>query len=134
MQVTGRCHCGNISFDAVIDARAVSICHCTDCQRLTGSPFRVTVVAAREDLRLTGGEPKVYRKLGDNGRARLQFFCDNCGSPMFTTGEGEDAKIWGLRWGSIDQRERLKPQAQYWCRSEAGWVGDIVSLPRRDRD
>jgi hypothetical protein len=69
MRITGQCHCGYVTYEAVIDPLAVGICHCTDCQRLTGSPFRVTARADRDALRLTGNPPNIYRKRGDNGRS-----------------------------------------------------------------
>jgi hypothetical protein len=40
MKIDGQCHCGMVSFEATIDPARVSVCHCTDCQTLTGSPFR----------------------------------------------------------------------------------------------
>ena len=51
----GNAHCGYVTFEADIDPRAVSICHCTDCQTLTGSPFRVTVICS-------GGAGRVDRR------------------------------------------------------------------------
>ena len=80
MHIDGACQCGNITYEAEIDPAQVAICHCTDCQMLTGSAFRITVLTPRTNIRLTGAEPKVYTKSGDNGRKRLQFFCGNCGS------------------------------------------------------
>src|ERR1700755_2430163 len=117
MQIDGQCHCGRITYQAAIDPARVSICHCTDCQSLTGSPYRVTVAAKREDLRLTGGAAHIYAKTGDNGRTRFHHFCPACGSPLFTSGEGDDAETWGIRWGSIRQRESLPPKQQIWCQS-----------------
>ena len=92
MKITGQCHCGFVTYHATLDPRRVSICHCTDCQRLTGSAFRVTASVPAGDFTLTGGQPRRYLKHGDNGAARLQFFCPNCGSPIYTTGEGADAE------------------------------------------
>ena len=43
MKIDGSCHCGAIRYEAEVDPGGVSICHCTDCQKLTGSAFRVTV-------------------------------------------------------------------------------------------
>jgi hypothetical protein len=94
MKIDGGCYCGQVRFEAEIDPERVSICHCTDCQRLTGSPYRVTVLTSRESIRLTGIPPKVYVKTGDSGRTRMQYFCSECGSPMFTSGEGADADEW----------------------------------------
>jgi hypothetical protein len=40
MNIDGQCHCGHVTYQADIDPEKVSICHCTDCQALTGSPYR----------------------------------------------------------------------------------------------
>jgi hypothetical protein len=134
MHVDGECHCGHVTFEAEIDPQAVSICHCTDCQSLTGSPFRVTVICSGEQIRIQSGSPKIYAKTGDNGRKRLQHFCADCGSPLFTSGEGVQTDDWGIRWGSIRQRDRLKPVRQIWCRSAAPWIKDVQGLPARPMD
>ena len=75
MHIDGQCHCGRVTYEAEIDPAKVSICHCTDCQSLTGSPYRVTVICSASDVRLTGAAPKIYGKRGDNGRIRNQHFC-----------------------------------------------------------
>ena len=131
MQIDGQCHCGRVSYQAEIDPAKVSICHCTDCQSLTGSPYRVTVICSEEDMRLTGAAPKVYGKRGDNGRMRFQHFCADCGSPLFTSGEGDQADDWGIRWGAIRQRAELKPRRQIWCGSAVPWIHDLTELPGR---
>ena len=133
MQIDGRCHCGCVTYQADIDPAQVSICHCTDCQSLTGSPYRVTVIYSAEQVHLTGEPAKIYSKTGDSGRARLQHFCGDCGSPLFTCGAG-DPDDFGIRWGSIRQRDRLKPARQIWCRSAGPWIKDIENLPGRPAD
>src|SRR5947199_4345990 len=134
MRIDGQCHCGRVTYEAEIDPGKVSICHCTDCQSLTGSPFRVTVICSGRQIRMTGKDAKIYAKTGDNGRTRVQHFCAGCGSPLFTSGEGEHADDWGIRWGSIRQRDRLRPQRQIWCRSAAPWIGEVGKLPGKPTD
>ena len=134
MHIDGQCHCGRVTFEAEIDPQAVSICHCTDCQSLTGSPFRVTVICPGEQVRIQSGSPKIYAKTGDNGRKRLQHFCADCGSPLFTSGGGVQTDNWGIRWGSIRQRDLLKPVRQIWCRSAVPWIKDVQGLPDRPTD
>jgi hypothetical protein len=46
MKIDGHCHCGRITFEAEVDPNTITICHCTDCQMLTGSAFRANVLAA----------------------------------------------------------------------------------------
>jgi hypothetical protein len=65
---------------------------------------------------------------------RFQHFCGDCGSPLFTSGEGEQADDWGIRWGSINQRDRLQPSRQIWCRLAVPWINDLRGLPERPMD
>jgi len=134
MHIDGHCHCGHVVYEAEIDPENVSICHCTDCQQLTGSAFRVTALAGKDAVRLTANPSKLYTKRGDNGRVRLQYFCPECGSPLFTTGEGEDAEVWGIRLGSITQRRALSPKRQSWCGSALPWVNGIADLPASEKE
>jgi hypothetical protein len=69
----------------------------------------------------------MYAKTGDNGRTRFQHFCGQCG-PLFTSGEG-GPDDWGIRWGSIRQRAKLRSTRQIWCRSAAPWTHDLGELP-----
>ena len=134
MKVDGQCHCGAVRFEAEVAPGAIGICHCTDCQTLTGSPYRVTVICSGEWIRMTGKPPRTYAKVGDNGCTRVQHFCPDCGSPLFTSGEGDASDDWGTRWGSIRQRGGLKPMRQIWCRSAAPWINDLKGLPGRLTD
>lgn len=62
MHIDGQCHCGEITFEAEIDPETVSVCHCTDCQTLTGSPFRVTAVCSGAEVRLTAQDLRQARR------------------------------------------------------------------------
>lgn len=75
MDVHGSCHCGTITFTARVDPARVSICHCADCQQLTGSAYRVAVQADRAGFRLLGGTPRIYVKTAESGARRAQAFC-----------------------------------------------------------
>lgn len=125
MRVTGSCQCGEVRYDAEIDPLRIGICHCTDCQRLTGSAYRVTAAAIPGSLRLVCGEPRRYRKFGDSGKPSDQFFCGDCGSPLWR--ESADGAI-GIRLGTIDQRRELKPHHQTWLGSALPFVFDIRDL------
>jgi hypothetical protein len=134
MHIDGSCHCGLVRYEADVDPGEVTICHCADCQRLTGTAYRVTVSAPRENFHIISGDPKEYVKIADNGRRRMQYFCSNCGSPIYTTGELEDAEQVGIRLGTINQRQELKPSAQFWCASDLSWAQDLRTLPRHSGD
>lgn len=135
MQVDGRCHCGAISFRATVNPQQVAICHCSDCQVLTGTAYRVSVPAPREHFTLLRGTPAVYVKAGESGARRAQAFCPDCASHLYAYGADEaQPKTYGLRVGCLDQRRELAPQRQKWCSSAMPWSADIGGLPRAERE
>jgi len=123
MKITGGCHCGAITYEAEIDAKMVVVCHCTDCQTLSGSAFRVVVPAKREGFKLTG-EPKIYVKTGESGRKRTQAFCSNCGTPMYSA-DVTNPQVFNIRVGTVRQRADLQPKVQIWCRSALSWTMNL---------
>ena len=54
MQITGQCHCGAITFKATVDPKKVLVCHCADCQQISGAPFRAVLPTPEEDVILSG--------------------------------------------------------------------------------
>lgn len=134
IEITGRCHCGHVAYRARLDPAEVSVCHCVDCQLLTGSAFRVTASVSADSFVLTRDAPRCYVRYGDNGAKRLQFFCPDCGSPIYTTGEGAAAAVVGIRAGTIDQRAQLMPTSQIWCSSALPWLERLPDLAGRPED
>ena len=132
MNVHGRCHCGSIAYEAEIDPARVSACHCTDCQMLTGSAFRVSVQAPREGFKLLSGTPKTYIKTAESGNRRIHAFCGNCGTPVYATAI-VDPQAYSLRVGCLDERAELPPRKQIWCKSAVPWGMDLRDVPKVDR-
>lgn len=123
MQIEGACHCGSISFTAEVDASRVMVCHCADCQILSGAPFRAVVAAPIETLVLQG-TPKSYVKVAESGNRRAQVFCPNCATPLFATAP-ENATSIIIRLGCVKQRSQLVPSAQIWQRSAMPWLSEL---------
>jgi len=128
MQIEGQCHCGAIAYEASVDPKKAVICHCTDCQTLSGAPFRASVPAVAEDFHIRKGKPRVYVKVADNGNRRAQGFCGDCGSPIYAT-SADDPKVYNLRLGAVRQRAQIPPLRQIWCESGLAWGQDISGLP-----
>ena len=127
MKIDGACHCGQIHFEAEIDPQRVVVCHCTDCQVLSGAPFRAVVSAPYESLVLQG-TPKSYVKVAQSGNRRAQVFCPECGTPLFATApENPTAVV--IRLGCVRQRAELKPAVQIWQHSALPWLADLATLP-----
>lgn len=133
MHVHGSCHCGGIQYQALVDPERTTICHCTDCQKLTGSAYRVSVPAVEGSFQLVSGEPSIYVKIGDAGSRRAQAFCPNCGSPLYTY-EADHPRIYGLRVGCLEERQALVPRQQKWCRSALPWTESLTAMTRREAE
>jgi hypothetical protein len=128
MRIEGGCHCGKVSYEAEADPAKAGICHCTDCQNLSGSPFvaYIQVPAATFKLR---GTPKVYIKVAESGNRRAQAFCPDCGSRLWAAAE-KDTPVYNLRLGGVRQRAQLAPRTQVWCQSALPWVMDLEGIPK----
>lgn len=128
MKLTGACHCRNIQFTAEVDASHVVVCHCTDCQTLSGSAFRVNAPAPFESFNLSCGEPRTYVKVSESGSKRLHGFCGDCGTPLYSVAPVDPTIIF-LRLGAIHERHLLTPALQIWRRSAVCWLHELDSIP-----
>ena len=130
MKIDGGCHCGFIRFEAEADPAQTLICHCTDCRKLTGTAFRISLRVPGETFKRLSGEPSTYIKTADSGTRRAHSFCPRCGTPVWAVA-ADDAvpKYYSLRPGTLRQREQFAPKRQSWTRSRLRWLADIVSIP-----
>jgi len=108
----------------------VGLCHCTDCQQLSGAPYRTGVPAAAADFVLHGN-PTHYIKTADSGAKRVQAFCPDCGTALYAT-DADDPSVYMLRIFSIRQHAQLLPTRQIWRRSALPWAGDLSGLEAFD--
>ena len=95
MKVTGGGHCGHITYEAEVDPATVRVCHCTDCQKLTGTVFCAAIPSLPGTFVLKTGTPTIYTKTGSSGRQRFHTFCPECGTPIYAT--SPESSIFGLR-------------------------------------
>jgi hypothetical protein len=135
MKIDGGCHCGYVTFEAEVDPDKTAVCHCTDCQKLSGSAFRTVVRSQTDGLRILSGEPTVYVKnTADSGAKRAQAFCPRCGSPIYATSVDDGPKVYGIRLGTVRQRDQLVPKLQIWSRSRQPWVvSGLSTTPSVDK-
>ena len=130
MKIDGSCHCGEITYMAEVHVDKVLVCHCTDCQTLSGSAYRTVVPAIEGSFKLLSGTPKTYIKKAEDGTPRAQVFCPECGTPIYAGPVDGGTSMIGIRVGTVRQREQLIPRKQYWCRSSQDWVQDLSSMPK----
>ena len=131
MKVDGGCHCGAIRFEADVTPGTIGICHCTDCQALTGSAFRAVIPAPAANFVLHG-KPTEYVKTAESGTKRRHAFCPSCSTPIYAAAI-ENTPTYSLRVGTIRQRMELgAPARQIWCRSAMPW-STIENVQRAEK-
>jgi hypothetical protein len=133
MKIDGRCHCGYISYEPMIDPEKVVVCHCTDCQTLAGSAFRTNAFSGEGSFRILTGEPKIYVRTSDSGNQRTAAFCPERGTPIFGSSIGDQPKVYVVRIATARQRNELVPKSQRLGSSAQHWIGDLGSIPKVDK-
>ena len=116
--LTGSCGCGAVRFEVTSPLVSAAYCHCTRCQRRTGTaasasgrvePGSVRVVAGEEELR-SWAPPGGFEKV----------FCVRCGSALFSRPPGATDYA-GVRLGAIDGDPGIRPQWHQYVAYAAPW-------------
>lgn len=132
MRIDGGCHCGFITYQGDADPAKAAICHCTDCQRLSGSAFRTVVPVNSQTFRMSG-QPTIYVKTAESGNKREQSFCPQCGSPIYSAPPGDGPRMLFIRVGTINQRDQFIPKTQVWARSQQRWMDELGGVRKVEK-
>jgi len=98
----GGCLCGDVRYKVSAAPLRVTVCHCTFCQRFTGSAFLVEPIFKAEAVTLTGATPKTYDHRSDGSHKRVTLnFCGRCGTTLFLAFE-RFAGFVGMCAGTFD--------------------------------
>lgn len=105
----GGCVCGAVRYRVQGAPERVTVCHCTWCQRRTGSAFGVEAVFKLENVTLSGETPRTYRHHSDeSGRWLDQEFCPRCGTNIGFTLEAVPG-IRTIAAGTFDDPSWISP-------------------------
>jgi len=130
MAITGGCLCGQVRYSVEGTPLFQVACHCSNCQRQSGSPFSVSLGVPVAALTMTG-TLKTYVGHGDSGRPVQWRFCPDCGSSVLTMIE-LDPGLAILKAGTLDDRSIVNPQRHIFCASRQHWFALPESVPAHD--
>lgn len=117
---TASCCCGQLSIEVQGEPLGVGVCHCLACQRRTGSVF-AALAAFAVPYKVTGKATEFVRA-GDQGSKFRFRFCPVCGTNLFHTEEGRDARSVGVAVGAFADPSFPPPEdSVYDCRRHP-WV------------
>jgi len=120
----GGCHCRALRYTITQPPLWAYVCHCTDCQSLSGSAFAMGVVVPAAAFTLAGTPRLVPRVLG-SGTISYRWICPECGiwvcggSKLDALASTEKRVV---RAGTFDDTSWIKPTLHFWTRSARPWV------------
>jgi hypothetical protein len=120
LPLTGGCACEAVRFQVNAMPLLVYACHCTECQRWSGSAFSLSMPVKADSFGLTRGTPKPYRRTGASGIESTCWFCGDCGGRAYGQRDiRPDIVI--VRAGTLDDTSWLRPIAHVYLRSAQAW-------------
>jgi hypothetical protein len=118
LPLRGGCLCSGVRFEVTEPLVSSSYCHCTRCQRRTGTAASAQARVAPGSLVITHGEELVRAYEPDDGWAKL--FCSNCGSSLFSRNP-DDPSVMSVRLGAFDDDPGIRPQWRQFVAYAAPW-------------
>jgi len=124
----GGCLFGAVRYVLKSEPRSVAICHCTHCQRQSGSPFSLNLVVRDTDYEQSG-QTMVYVDSGDSGHPVHRHFCGRCGSPIAVKTNLMPGKV-VLKAGSLDSLEGVQPKIEIYTHHAVKWLEPVAGAQR----
>jgi hypothetical protein len=117
--LTGGCLCGGVRFELSEPPVSAGYCHCTRCQRRTGTAASASARIAPGSLRITAGE-ELIRSYEPPSGGFPKDFCSACGSALWSR-DPEDSEVSGVRMGAFDTDPGVRPAHRQYVAYAASW-------------
>jgi hypothetical protein len=116
----GSCLCGAVRYAAEAEPIFAGVCHCTNCQKQTGSAFSCEVAVPRAALSISGAT-RTFRHTGDSGKGVITTFCPVCASRLTAELEAMPG-VTVIAVGTLDDRSFFDGSFHIFCASAQPWV------------
>lgn len=121
---TGRCACGESSYRIMSAPLIVHCCHCSWCQRETGSAFAINALIERDRIETGTAVLEITRRPSASGEGQIVHNCQRCNTVLWShyayAGIGE--KVAFLRCGSLDEPNLMPPDVHIFTSTKQPWV------------
>jgi hypothetical protein len=116
--LTGGCLCGRVRYEVTTPLVSAGYCHCTRCQRRTGSAAAVSALVAPGSLRITAGEELLASFDPPGGWSKV--FCSACGGALWAQ-DPADLDTIAVRMGTFDGDPGVRPSYRQFVAYAAQW-------------
>lgn len=118
--IDANCQCGQLSVNLPGPSLSVVTCHCSDCQRRSGSPFGVLAYYPDDCVKISGEATRYERPTATGGTFET-FFCPTCGSTVHARA-GKHPTLIGIAVGAICDPAYPAPARSVWEEGKHDWV------------
>ena len=118
---TASCRCGQLKATLTGEPVRVSVCHCLNCKKRSGSAFAVQARWPAEHVTIEG-QSGSFVKVADSGNSATFHFCPECGSDVYYENEGKFEGLIAIPLGAFDDPYFLQPRFSVWEHRKHDWV------------
>jgi len=119
--IEGSCQCGQVTYKLYEKPIMVWACHCTECQKLSTSPFSVTAIVASHDI-VFNGQLNEWSRAADSGNQNNAKFCPTCGNRIYHYNPDDLSTIkLKLKPTGLLDATVFEPSAHVWVSEKLGW-------------
>lgn len=115
----GRCTCGEVSFELKAAPMFVHCCHCTWCQRETGTAFALNALIENANVEVSG-ETEVCTLPSASGGGQIVHRCPTCKVALWS--HYSNPKIAFVRVGTLDEASKVAPDVHIYTTTKLPWV------------
>lgn len=121
LPLTGGCQCSALRYELSAAPLTLYACHCTNCQKQTGSAFVLSTIVPESAFSFTKGKPGKTEWKSDAGNQRFGYYCRDCGSRI-ANGQTPSTGVLSLRGGTFDDTSWVRPAGHIWVKSAQPWI------------
>ena len=118
----GGCSCGQVRYRLTSDPMFVHCCHCTSCQRETGSEFAINALIETDRVEVLSGTTEAIAIPAESGSDQKIIRCPECKSALWSFYAGPDEEVAFVRAGTLDEPGRVPPDVHIFTRSKLPWL------------
>ena len=118
----GGCACGHVRYELKTRPMWVNCCHCTWCQRETGSAFAVNALIETDRVHLLHGVPEPIHTPSNSGKGQIILRCPKCYIAVWSHYNGAGPKVAFIRTGTLDHPHDIVPDIHIFTTTQRPWV------------
>lgn len=127
MPLSGSCQCGAVTYTVNAEPLFTYACHCSSCQKRTGSAFSMGIIVATAALDLKGALTP-WSRVSEQGNTNTRYSCASCGNIIYGVGD-TNPDLAKLQAGTLEDTRAVEPEVHIWTVRKQPWL----NLPSRVR-